>query len=65
MTGNKVVAMDKKEGQGLLGPYERKLKLYLVNFVPKSVETYHLTYTTLLWSALIVLFGVFISSPKI
>ncbi len=51
------MAMDKKDGQSLLGPYESQLKNFLVPFVPKTVETYHLTLTTLLWSGLIILFG--------
>jgi phosphatidylglycerophosphate synthase len=50
-------AGDKKVGLSLLGAWEKKLVNKYVNKIPKSIETYHLTLTTILWSALIVLFG--------
>ncbi len=50
-------AGDKKKGKSILFNAENKLKDKLVPLVPKSVETYHLTYTTILWSLLIVGFG--------
>ena len=50
-------AGDQKKGNSLLGTAETKLKNFLVPFVPKKVETYHLTMTTVLWSALIILFS--------
>jgi len=48
---------DKKEGTWLLADAEGKLKNWLVPKVPKGVETYHLTMTTLLWCAMIILFS--------
>jgi archaetidylinositol phosphate synthase len=48
---------DKKEGTWLLARAEGRLKEWLVPMVPKSIETYHLTLTTLLWCALIILFS--------
>ncbi len=48
---------DKKEGTWLLAKAEKRLKDKLVPLVPKQVETYHLTLTTLVWCALIVAFS--------
>jgi len=48
---------DKKEGTWLLADAEIKLKNWLVPKVPKKVETYHLTMTTLLWCAMIIFFS--------
>ena len=48
---------DKKEGRWLLADAEIRLKNRLVPLVPKWVQTYHLTLTTLLWCALIILFS--------
>jgi phosphatidylglycerophosphate synthase len=48
---------DKKEGTWLLANAEARLKDWLVPKVPTSVETYHLTMTTLLWCALIIAFS--------
>lgn len=48
---------DKKEGTWLLANAENRLKDWLVPKVPKGVETYHLTLTTLLWCAMIVFFS--------
>ena len=50
-------AGDKKKGQSVLGPYERKLIDRWVGSFPSAVEGYHLTMITLLWSAGLVLFG--------
>jgi phosphatidylglycerophosphate synthase len=52
-----VFAGDKKKGRSILGRVEIKLRDWMVPLVPKSVETYHLTYTTIVWSLLIILFG--------
>ncbi len=51
------MGMDTKDGLGLLGTLETRLKARLVPLVPKSVETYHLTLSTIAWSALLVLFA--------
>jgi phosphatidylglycerophosphate synthase len=48
---------DKKVGASLLAGPEGKLRDWLLPFVPRSVETYHLTLTTVLWSALIIAFS--------
>lgn len=48
---------DKKEGTWLLAHAENRLKNWLVPMVPKKVETYHLTLTTVLWCAMIVFFS--------
>jgi len=50
-------AGDQKVGKWLLATYENKLRDYLVPKVPRGVETYHLTLTTLLWCALIIIFS--------
>jgi len=55
---------DKKEGTWLLANAEKRLKDWLVPMVPKKVETYHLTMTTVLWCAMIVFFS-FLASRNI
>ena len=50
-------AGDKKVGESILTPVERRLKDWLVPKIPESIETYHLTMTTVLWSLGAVLFG--------
>jgi phosphatidylglycerophosphate synthase len=47
---------DKKKGKFLLWSAEEKLKDWLIPFIPKCVETYHLTMTTVLWSIGIIIF---------
>jgi phosphatidylglycerophosphate synthase len=46
-----------KAGSSLLSPLERRVSGRLVPRVPAWLETYHLTMMTLLWSALVLLFG--------
>ncbi|MFC1752362.1 CDP-alcohol phosphatidyltransferase family protein [Thermoproteota archaeon] len=46
----------------LFGPLEKKFVDKFTPFVPKFLETYHLTYMTVLWSALIILFSFFAGS---
>ncbi|MFC1569267.1 CDP-alcohol phosphatidyltransferase family protein [bacterium] len=48
---------DKKEGQSLLASWEDHLKKWLLPLVPKKVETYHLTLSTLFWCFNILLFS--------
>ena len=55
---------DKKEGTWLLANAEKRLKDWLVPMVPKKVETYHLTMTTVLWCAMIIFFS-FLASRNI
>ena len=50
---------DKKVGQSLLAPWENHLKAFLLPLVPKRVETYHLTLSTLIWCLFILIFSFF------
>ncbi|MFC1732838.1 CDP-alcohol phosphatidyltransferase family protein [candidate division KSB1 bacterium] len=50
-------AGDKKVGKGLFSSPEKWIVDRYVSKVPKSIETYHLTYMTILWSALIIGFS--------
>jgi len=54
---NQTFAGDKKKGQSILGPWEKKMVRKYVDKVPKSIETYHLTLTTVIWSAGVILFS--------
>jgi len=55
---------DRKVGQSLLTPAESRLKNWLVPKIPASIETWHLTFTTILWSAGAVLFGYLAASSR-
>ena len=46
-----------KFGKSILHGPEERLKAFLLPRVPRRVETYHLTLTTVLWSALIPVFS--------
>lgn len=48
-------AGDRKEGQSILGTFEKELTAYLVPKVPLWLETYHLTLLTIPWCIGIVL----------
>ncbi len=50
-------AGDKKHGQSLLGPWERRFIDWAVPKIPRPVMSQHLTMLTLVWSAGTVLFG--------
>ncbi len=50
-------AGDKKTGQSVLGPWERRFIDWGIPKVPKPILSHHLTMVTLLWSAGTVLFG--------
>lgn len=50
-------AGDKKKGASIFGVLEKKLVEKYTSRIPKSIETYHLTMLTVLWSAMIVIFG--------
>ncbi|NOX96713.1 MAG: hypothetical protein GXO98_01340 [Nitrospirae bacterium] len=52
-------AGDKKKGESLFYSFENKIAEKYASRVPKSIETYHLTLATILWSALIILFSYF------
>lgn len=55
-------AGDKKVGESILIPAEKKLKDWLVPRIPLTIETWHLTFMTLAWSAGVLLFGLFAAS---
>lgn len=48
---------DRKHGQSLLGPWERRFIDATVVRIPAPIRSHHLTMLTLLWSAGTVLFG--------
>jgi archaetidylinositol phosphate synthase len=50
-------AGDKKKGESLFMPWEKKIVAKYVDKIPKCIETYHLTLTTIIWSGLIILSG--------
>lgn len=50
-------AGDKKVGIFILLPAETALKNWLVPKVPACIETWHLTFSTIAWGLLVVLFG--------
>ncbi len=50
-------AGDKKAGQSILGPVERRFIDWGVPKIPKPVLSHHLTYLTVVWSAGTILFG--------
>lgn len=50
-------AGDRKSGQSVLGPYERRFIDFAVVRIPEPIKSHHLTALTALWSALIVLSG--------
>lgn len=53
----KKFAGDKKKGESILAPLEKKFVKKNVSKVPASIETYHLTVTTIIWSGIIILSG--------
>ena len=55
-------AGDQKVGESLLLPLETKFKKWLVPKIPHFIETWHLTYCTILWCLLTILFGYLASS---
>lgn len=50
---------DKKKGQSVLGPIERRFIDKWVPRIPEPINGWHLTMLTLLWSALTILFAYF------
>ncbi len=49
---SKKFAGDKKVGESILSKVENKFKFWAVPKIPKYIETYHLTLTTIIWSAI-------------
>ncbi len=52
-----VFSGDKKDDVSILHHAEDRLKATLIPCVPKGIETYHLTLTTIVWSVLVILFS--------
>lgn len=50
-------AGDRKDGESILGPFEKRAVQRSVGLVPSWLQTHHLTMMTLAWSAGMVLFG--------
>lgn len=48
---------DKKDGESILGPYEKSFVQRWVTKVPRQIETFHLTLLTVAWSLGLVIFG--------
>ena len=55
----KIFAGDKKVGKGILSSLEHKFVAAYVSKIPLFIETYHLTYSTILWCILILVFSYF------
>lgn len=60
--GSNEFAGDKKIGSSLLSRPENRLKQWLVPKIPRTIETYHLTMATLLWSAANVVVALYAGS---
>ena len=56
-------AGDKKSGQSVLGPAERRFINWAIPRLPKPILSHHLTMLTLVWSVLMVLFGWLARNP--
>lgn len=56
-SGKDNFAGDKKVGGSILTPAETRFKNWLVPKIPGTVETWHLTFMTILWSLGVVFFG--------
>ena len=52
-----IFAGDKKVGYSLFGKLEQRLVKRYVATIPATIETYHITLTTILWSTALVAFG--------
>ena len=50
-------AGDKKKGQSILGPAERRFIDWAIPKIPAPIMSHHLTALTAVWSALTILFG--------
>lgn len=50
-------AGDKKKGQSILGPVERRFIDWAIPKIPAPIMSHHLTALTAVWSALIIVFG--------
>jgi len=57
IVSNPPFAGHKKVGKSLFYDHEQKLVKTLLPKIPRSIETYHLTYSTILWSLGILIFS--------
>ncbi|MBD3300158.1 MAG: hypothetical protein GF347_02290 [Candidatus Moranbacteria bacterium] len=57
MRKKQTFAGDKKKGGSILYNWEQKMVGKVLPYIPKRIETYHLTYSTMIWSSLIVFSG--------
>ncbi len=57
MLTNEPFAGDKKVGLSLLGKWEQKIVIKYTPKIPRGIETHHLTLSTLVWCAIIVICG--------
>lgn len=48
---------DKKVSVSFLGKWEKRFVEKTIHLIPPGIETYHLTLSTILWSALIIVFS--------
>lgn len=48
---------DKKVGVSFFGKWEKRFVEKTIHLIPAGIETYHLTLSTVLWSALIIVFS--------
>jgi phosphatidylglycerophosphate synthase len=64
MPNDPTFAGDTKVGSSLLSKLENPLQRWLARKVPSCLQTYHLTLLTLLWSALMILFGYLASENR-
>jgi len=56
-------AGDRKTGQSVLGPWERRFIDWAIPKIPAPIGSHHLTMLTLVWSVLMVLFGWLAQDP--
>ena len=54
----------RKDGESILGPYEKTFVQRWVGQVPRRIETFHLTLLTVAWSLGLVLFGYLASGNR-
>ncbi len=58
-------AGDRKAGQSVLGPVERRFIDWAVPRIPRPILSHHLTMLTLVWSVLMVVFGLLADSRPV
>ncbi len=56
-TNEKSFTSERRDDDFFASKYERKIVGKAVDYVPKPIETYHLTLSSILWCGLVILFG--------